>query len=127
MGVVWQAVVNLTPHVVRVRRFDGSEIEIEPTMPSARVKMRRPSWIHSSAVGVPIFPCPEWEEVEGLPDPIPGVLYIVSALCALACPGRDDVASPATGPDDGCVRDGKGQVWAVTRFVSAKKTSEVVR
>lgn len=119
--MIWKRAVNLTPHVVRVRRFDGSEVEVAPTLPSARVAMSKPDGIHSSALGVPVFNCPEWGAVEGLPDPEPGTLYIVSALCALAVTDRDDVVSPATGPTDGCVRDSAGQVWAVTRFISAKK------
>jgi translation initiation factor 2 gamma subunit (eIF-2gamma) len=44
-------------------------------------------------------------EVVGLPDPIEGTIFIVSALVRLAVPHRTDVASP--GPGD-LVRDAGG-------------------
>lgn len=43
--------------------------------------------------------------VEGLPDPEPGVLYVVSALVRTAVPSRTDVASPGA-----LVRDANGNV-----------------
>ena len=59
--------------------------------------------------------------VEGLPDPQPDTIYLVSALIAgrPEVAGRDDVFVPGTGPKDGTVRDANGQVYAVTRIVKA--------
>jgi hypothetical protein len=36
-------------------------------------------------------------EVDGLPAPLPGVVYVVSALVPQAVPGWEDVVSPDTG------------------------------
>lgn len=43
--------------------------------------------------GVPIV-AKEYGKVVGLPDPSPGVLYVVSNIVRLANPHRDDLASP---------------------------------
>lgn len=121
--MIYHNLINLTPHVVRLRRFDGSEVVVQPTTPSARVKMKTGT-ICASTRGVPVFSAPTWDKVENLPDPAPDTLFIVSALVALAVPNRHDVVSPATGPEDGCVRDEHGQVWAVTRLICAKACKE---
>jgi hypothetical protein len=57
-------------------------------------------------------------QVTDLPAPKDGVAYLVSALVlgALAGHGRRDVFAPATGPQDGAVRNDQGQVVAVTRL-----------
>ena len=59
-------------------------------------------------------------EVEGLPDPVPGVAYVVSGrvLSALQDVGSDrtDVYGPDTGPT--AVRDDGGHIVAVVRLVA---------
>lgn len=94
-------IINLMPHVLVIVLADGSSRTIAPSG-LARCK----------AVSVPVR---EFEEVpltrttygavEGLPDPVDGVLYVVSALVRAAVPSRTDVASPGD-----LVRDSAGNV-----------------
>jgi hypothetical protein len=60
--------------------------------------------------------------VEGLPPPERDTILIVSALLAVAVPGRTDVFYPGTGPGDGAVRDSQGRVQAVTRLIQAAQS-----
>jgi hypothetical protein len=71
-----------------------------------------------------VFSAPVWGAVVGLPDPVDGVLLVVSQLVAGRVPDRDDVVSPGTGPADGAVRDAQGRVCAVTRLVRASARRE---
>jgi len=52
-------------------------------------------------------------QVEGLPGPEDGTLYIVSALVRLALPERKDLVSPGE-----CVRDSQGRVVSCYSLVS---------
>lgn len=75
----------------------------------------------------------EIASVDSTPDEVPadlrgdpwrtvppgGVTYIVSALFGGRVGDRTDVVYPGTGPADGCVRDDRGQVIAVTRLIRA--------
>ena len=54
-------------------------------------------------------------DVVGLPDPQPGVMFIVSAY-VLGATARTDVCAPATGHPDS-VRDDKGHIVSVPGFV----------
>jgi hypothetical protein len=54
--------------------------------------------------GLPLYQA-EFGEVEGLPEPAEGVLYVVSMLVRQAVPERTDVASPGE-----LVRDEQGRV-----------------
>lgn len=56
--------------------------------------------------------------VHAIPDESPGALYLVSGM-VLARVQRPDVFAPATGPQDGAVRDGAGRLVAVTRLVAS--------
>ena len=58
-------------------------------------------------------------KVNGLPEPVDGVVYIVSAMVLDALRGvRDDLVAPATGHPD-CVRE-NGKVVSVPGFVKNK-------
>jgi len=68
--------------------------------------------IHSVGFGV----------VSGLPDPTPGVMYLVSSIVAQAVPNRRDVLVP-----DDTIRDEGGRVVgcrAFARLVSSKEVQE---
>ena len=54
-------------------------------------------------------------EVESLPEPIPGTVFIVSTMVAQAATHRADLVSPDTGPT--AIRE-NGQVKGVSRFQS---------
>lgn len=85
--------VNLTPHTVNF--FEPGDVtpsgtvlldaepcrSIPPTLPPARVSC---TWESAGEVaGVPLY-TPTYGQVRGLPDPAPGVSYIVSLLTAQA-------------------------------------------
>ena len=114
--------VNLTPHAINISVGD----EMLTVPPSSGGPARLSSLPASSGdisvkglTGkVPLSGKPEYGPIVGLPDPVPGVLYIVSALIGAALSGRSDVVMPGTGPNDGAIRE-NGQIKAVTRLVRA--------
>lgn len=129
--------VNLTPHVIRIRHIGRAELEtgfdgeehiaeprdawdtvVQPEDVSARVAVR--SVTAGRAGGFPVY-AQERGAIEGLPEPAPGVGYLVSliVLDALrdAPAARLDVYAPATGPRDGAIRTKDGQVFAVVSLV----------
>lgn len=53
--------------------------------------------------------------VEGLPEPVEGSLFVVSAMVRSALVGRPDVITLDTGKS--AVRDAKGQIEAVTGLI----------
>lgn len=109
--------VNLTPHAVNFFAPDdcpngtvlpGAEPcrTIPPTLPPARVSC---TWEPVGEIdGVPLHQ-PTYGQVQGLPDPAPGVAYIVSLLTAqaAAASGRTthDLYAVAQ-----TVRDGSGRI-----------------
>ena len=81
--------INLTSHTI-------NEITTGLTIPpSGRVARVKASTIKSAEhAGVPIYSS-TFGDVEGLPEPKPDVIYIVSALALNAVPtNRTDVVSP---------------------------------
>lgn len=89
--------VNLTPHPITIVGGDT----IPPTSPPARVSTTNAP--AGDAAGIPLV-SQQYGDVVGLPDPQPGVLFIVSAVVRAAVTHRLDVASPGD-----LVRDGNGQ------------------
>lgn len=110
--------INLTQHDIVLRAADGNDTTIKPSGSVARVAST-PGAITGHYAGVPVYDAPTWGAVEGLPDPVGGIGYIVSGLVASRCPDRIDVYSPGTGPNDGAIRNTAGQPIAVTRLISA--------
>jgi len=99
--------INLTPHEIRlwVQQPEGLLL-IPPARQAARVAVRRESVGHIDAAGMSIpLARTIYGEIEGLPDPKPGTLYIVSSLVAAAARERDDLLIP-----DELVRDEQGRV-----------------
>lgn len=104
-------VVNLVKHEVVVRRPDGDRI-YQPSGIEARVASSQEvvGDLDGSPIARTIF-----GEVQGLPDPQPDTIYIVSSLVLGALRGsRPDVVAPDTGPT--AIRNNNGQIVAVTRF-----------
>lgn len=95
--------INLTPHIVRLNSGD----EFPPCGQVARVAS-------AYAEEEPGFFRVTFGQVQGLPDPAPDTVYIVSGMVSAAA-RRADVVSPATG-HPACVRR-DGQVWSVPGFV----------
>ena len=101
------AVINLTPHVIRLN--DGTEYQ--PSGVVARVSSEYKGLTPSHP------PCYSvvYGEVTGLPAHQDGVRYIVSGMIASACKGRHDLLVPATGHPETVRVD--GQVYSVPGFI----------
>ncbi len=108
-------IVNLTPHSITL-----VDAGVETTLPSAGVA--RVASKPVQALGGVFFSSTTFGDVEGLPAPEQGKVFVVSALVAGRCVGRADVFSPGTGPADGAIRDEKGQIKAVTRLIQAPQS-----
>ena len=98
--------VNLTPHQID-EQTTGLSI---PPSGIARINMR--SRIIDTVDGVPLFHSCYVGNLEGLPEPVEGTIYIVSALALNAVPAeRTDVVAPGD-----VVRDDKGRVIGCKGF-----------
>lgn len=107
-------IINLTPHQVTVRTESGDRV-FEPSGQVARVTV---SSVQIDEIdGIPIF-SQTFGEIEGLPEPQEGTIYIVSLVVrqAAQAQGRTDVVSPDTSPQ-GAIRNEQGQIVAVRGFV----------
>lgn len=109
--------VNLTRHAVVLYREDGSRVEIPPSGVEARVSTRER--VVGALDGVPLV-VTEYGEIEYLPEPRPGVGYIVSLLVAQRAweAGRNDVFAPNTSPGS-VVRNEQGQIEGVKSLLCA--------
>jgi len=110
--------INLTPHEIVV--FDSSDnvvLRIPPSGQIARVATHEK--VVGSVNGVPLVTT-EYGAVEGLPDPQPGTIFIVSLLVLQAMAGkRKDIVAPNTAPTPlGAVRDAQGRIIGVRSFVT---------
>ena len=89
-------IINLTPHTINVI----NSVTLPPSGEVARVEM-------VSSPTEPIEGIPsvrtEWGEVANLPEPVEGVVLLVSGMVAQAVP-REDVVSPGE-----LVRDEQGR------------------
>lgn len=111
-----KTLINLTPHPLNIYGPNGV-IELPASGQLARV--RSSTTVIGEVNEIPVIR-PEYQDITGLPAPAPNTIYLVSnvILTALRSQGthRGDVVAPATGPNDGCIRNGAGQVQGVTRF-----------
>lgn len=115
-----ERLVNYTPHAVTVC---GVEI---PSSGVARVvaapgRCEFHIHLHPDQM-VPVHGASAYDEVEGLPPSASGVFVIVSALVGAALRERGsarvlDCLCLGTGPQDGAIRNEKGQIVGVTRLV----------
>ena len=101
---------NLTPHSINVVAAAGAPTLTLP--PCGIVARCRATATETERVdGVPVFKT-VYGEVEGLPEPQDGVLYVVSALVREAVKNsRTDVVSPAE-----FVRDSEGKILGCRGF-----------
>ena len=109
--------INLTPHALCLRNETGVDI-IPPSGTVARVTSTPGALETVAGIPVPVAGMQVFGGVEGLPEPTPGTMFVVSAMVLSALRGsRPDVVGPGTGPNDGAMRNEKGQIVAVTRLV----------
>ena len=111
--------VNVTPHDVDLLLPSGRKVTIPRSGMVARASVvyDECAWIQIDGEEVPIRTA-LLGEIHGLPDPVPGVLYIGSSIVAMraAKDGRNDVVAPDTG--DTAQRDESGRIVAVRGFVN---------
>ncbi|MGG5812598.1 hypothetical protein [Falsiroseomonas sp. CW058] len=111
---------NLCPHPVTAMREDGTIFVLPTSRNPARITVT-PGPRVSDANGVAIHGPPIYGQIVHLPQPEPGVIYVVSQIVALALAARGarrgDVVFPGSGPHDGPHRDHRGRILAVTRLV----------
>ena len=110
--------INLTPHRIVLHHTDGRRVDVPPSGQRARVVFDA---VEAEAVEIGGVAFPVSDErtpghAEGVPPPVAGTIYLVSSPVAAALTGRPDVYVPATGPDDGAIRNAEGHVVAVTRL-----------
>lgn len=101
-------IINLTPHPLSFN--DGRVLEASGTI--ARVSS---SYTSFDKDGI----CQQtFGDIQGLPEPLEGTMYVVSAmvLAAAKASGRNDVVAPATGHPE-CVRNEAGQIVSVPGLV----------
>lgn len=105
--------VNLTPHNVTVINPRGGENHVIPASGTvARMSTNRVDVDHINLDGFAlVFYNTTYGDPVNLPDPTPGVRYIVSALIRTALPDRKDLVSPAD-----FVRDENGQILGCKSF-----------
>lgn len=96
-------IINLTPYTVHIMP-DGPDGQIT-TIPSSGEARATTTREHYGTInGIQIYRT-KFGAVQGLPEPQPNTIYIVSSITALAVPHRDDVFIP-----DDIVRDEQGRV-----------------
>ena len=107
-------ILNLNSHPIRVERDNGSVFEYPPDGRLYRLQMEDTivAEIDGNQIIKRIYYAPE---VDIIPEPEPGVWYIVPSQVCQAV-GRPDFISPDTKQANGAKRDQRGQVLSVTRF-----------
>lgn len=124
-------IINLTPHAITLRPQRGEDLVIPPSGTVCRLDQPPPRRLSDLALGqdpgderaIPVYGFAKFQEFIDLPAPAAETVFIVSlpVLMAVASTGgRSDVLAPGTGPQDGAIRDDKGQIVAVTRLVSSR-------
>ena len=88
-------IINLTKHEVNIVRPEGT-YTLEGVDKPARVKSQTEilGWMHENGFAFPVQRT-NYGEVEGLPDPVAGTIYLVSSMVASALPERTDLVVPA--------------------------------
>lgn len=95
--------INLTPHAINFIGEDDSVLRtVEPSGTLARVSTKTVTI--GDIDGIPVT-ATEFMEVDGLPEPKWGTVYIVSSVVAQRVPNRLDVFIP-----NESVRDDKGRI-----------------
>lgn len=109
--------VNATPHALNVKTKDGELVEFPTTEYIARVASSIKEEENTSEFNLYIQ---EFGDIEGLPAPQTGIIYIVSAMVLSANSSSDnprkDLVAPATSHKD-VTRNDKGHITSVPGFV----------
>lgn len=95
-------IINLTPHTIAFILPNGEKMEIPASGQLARVSVRTETV--GEIDGIPVT-MSVFGNVEGLPAPKDGVIYVVSSLVAGRVPERSDVFIP-----NESIRDESGRI-----------------
>jgi hypothetical protein len=109
-------IVNLTPHdIVFMRDEHTSTRTTYPAEPGRIARVVTED--RDTGVRIDGFPVVESVpiRIEGLPAPRDDLWLIVSGMVLAACPERDDLVAPDTGPES-AIRDNSGRLQAVRRW-----------
>lgn len=99
-------IINMTPHALNIIDGNGAVALTIPSSGVARAAQKREHIADLTVDGVSIpVSKSTYGAVEDLPAPVDGVIYVVSALTAQACPDRADVFIT-----DDPVRDEAGRI-----------------
>ena len=108
-------IINLTPHTIKI----NSGKEFPPSGMVARVSAQFSLTTSPELLKEEIYIYTvEYGEIEGLPEPEEGKLYIVSAMVLEAGKriGRNDLLAPATGHPE-TIRNERGEIISVPGFI----------
>ncbi len=94
-------IVNLTPHAVTI---NGLTIQPDGRIPRLREETREVDQITVDGHTLPVIET-TLGELEGLPEPADGVVYVVSRMVAEAAPRRHDLYFPGR-----LLRDSEGRI-----------------
>lgn len=113
--------VNLTPHPITFK-LNNESITFQPSGKVARIISSGATQQDIMVNGITIsYVNPGVESIVDLPKPQENTYYIVSSLVLnhLRSSGskRSDVIAPGTGPKDNAIRDEKGNIIAITKFI----------
>lgn len=113
-------IYNLTPHAINVHTAAFAEPLVFPSLGQARLVEETHDGgesiyldpygdggmtIHVPVVGI------KFGRVDGLPEPVPGTVYVVSRMIVDALPARSDLVAPHD-----VVRDGAGRIIGCRGF-----------
>ena len=105
-------IVNLTPHELTIYGHSLATKRIPASGTVARVSTVQE--VEPFTVDGENLVRTTFGEVEGLPAPVAGTWYVVSAMVLSRVTDRPDVVAPDTGPT--AERDASGKILGVRRF-----------
>lgn len=112
--------LNLTPHAIQFQAADGTVVSFQPSGTVARVST---STVEVGTVTIFVQDIPVIKTVYGEVTDVPALPcepFLVSGM-VLGRLGQEYTGvafAPATGPADGAIRNEKGHIVAVTKFVT---------
>lgn len=102
-------IINLTPHEINI-------IDLEPIPSSGSVRVTESSHIVDTVNGIDII-VKKYGIVEGIPDPVEDVMFVVSAMVAQQLTHRDDILMIGD-----TIRNEKGQIIGAKNFAKLPQT-----
>lgn len=116
-------IINLTPHSITLYLDSGETLTIPASGTIARANERAGEEYCIDGLPVPCVTAPTFLGVDNLPDPQPGIVYLVSMIVRESVYWREDVFSPSFSGGD-CIRDDQGRILGTRRLVGNRVKSE---